>query len=357
MFTPPPSTPTDDLGRRIRPPTPPVHTVHSRSASPEGLAPIQGSPPGLMDTEESDDDADRLNDIEQAELNLAISRSLDETSVPTGGSYGQPNSRGEIPFTPNDEYRNEGQGQVMRQEGRGGDDLSAEAQDDQNSSPFHEGSTLLSRTLIERSVEGGLLWRIIVRNADDTIRSWQQYQPAGSEPLTEVGERNDDDENTVNEATADRVEVTEEGGEMQGQPQAEAIVENRTEEDRPRTPRGAVSEDVPSAPVMEADDGDVLMIRHMVGRRIVAEVDSELIGVAAIEDQRRQQAIEEAQLRQACINSMDDNLQAEADNYLAEVDAEAEAAGEASRGDGSGDLPPGDQGRPGEGSDGGMDQS
>ena len=155
---------------------------------------------------------------------------------------------------------------------------------------------------------------------------------------------------------------------MQGQPQAEALVENRTQaeaivenmtvEDRPRTPRGAVSEDVSSAPVMEADDdGDVLMIRHMVGRRIVAEVDSELIGVAAIEDQRRQQAIEEAQLRQACINSMDDNLQAEADNYLAEVDAEAEAAGEAGRGDDAGDLPPGGQGPPGEGSDGGMDQS
>ena len=153
---------------------------------------------------------------------------------------------------------------------------------------------------------------------------------------------------------------------MQGQPQAdapaenrmqaEATVENMTVEDRPRTPRGAVSEDVSSAPVMD-DDGDVLMIRHMVGRRIVAEVDSELIGIAAIEDQRRQEAIEEAQLRQACINSMDDNLQAEADNYLAEVDAEAEAAREAGRRDEDGDLPPGGQGFPGEGSDGGMDQS
>ena len=127
-------------------------------------------------------------------------------------------------------------------------------------------------------------------------------------------------------------------------------------EDRPRTPRGAVGDDVSSAPVID-DDGDVLMIRHMVGRRIVAEVDSELIGIAAIEDQRRQEAIEEAQLRQACINSMDDNLQAEADNYLAEVDAEAEAAREAGRRDEDGDLPPGGQGFPGEGSDGGLDQS
>ena len=71
----------------------------------------------------------------------------------------------------------------------------------------------------------------------------------------------------------------------------------------------------------------------MVGRRIIAEVgpstretdnDDEVIGIAAIERQR-QQAIEEAQLRQACINSMDDSLQAEADSYLAEVDAEVEA--------------------------------
>ena len=55
------------------------------------------------------------------------------------------------------------------------------------------------------------------------------------------------------------------GGEMQGQPQAdapaenrmqaEATVENMTVEDRPRTPRGAVSENVSSAPVMD-DDGD-----------------------------------------------------------------------------------------------------
>ena len=354
MFTPPPGTPTDDLGRRVRPPTPPVHTVHSRSASPEGLAPIQGSPPGLMDTEESDDDADRLNDIEQAELNLAISRSLEETSVPTGGSYGQPNSRGEIPFTPNDEYRNEGQGQVMHQHGRDLDDSSAEAQDDQNSSPFHEGSTLLSRTLIERGVDGSLLWRIRIRNADNTVRSWQQYQPAGTEPLTEVRDEVDDGNDG---ATADGVDELEGGGETEGQPQADApAVESMTVEDRPRTPRGAVGEDVSSAPVID-DDGDVLMIRHMVGRRIVAEVDSELIGIAAIEDQRRQEAIEEAQLRQACINSMDDNLQAEADNYLAEVDAEAEAAREAGRGDEAGDLPPGGQGFPGEGSDGGMDQS
>ena len=112
-------------------------------------------------------------------------------------------------------------------------------------------------------------------------------------------------------------------------------------------------------PGTEDGDGDVLMIRHMVGRRIVAEVDSELIGVAAIEDQRRQQAIEEAQLRQATINSMVDNVQAEADNYLAEVEAEAEAeAGrETNGGDGSGDLPTGDRARPGEGPDGAMDQS
>ena len=108
---------------------------------------------------------------------------------------------------------------------------------------------------------------------------------------------------------------------------------------------------------MEDGDGDVLMIRHMVGRRIVAEVDSELMGVAAIEDQRRQQAIEEAQLRQATINSMVDNVQAEADNYLAEVEAEAEAGRETNGGDESGDTPPGDQARSGEGSDGAMDQS
>ena len=103
---------------------------------------------------------------------------------------------------------------------------------------------------------------------------------------------------------------------------------------------------------MEDGDGDVLMIRHMVGRRIVAEVDSELIGVAAIEDQRRQRAIEEAQLRQASINSLYDNVQAEADNYLAEVEAEAEVGGDTNGGDEAGDLPPGDQGRPGEGADG-----
>ena len=363
LFTPPPGTPTDELGRRIRPPTPPVHTVHSRSASPEGLAPIQGSPPGLMDTEESDDDADRISEIEQAELNQAIIRSLEETSVPTGGSYGQPNSRGEIPFTPNDEYRNEGQGQVMHQQGRDLDDSSAGAQDDQNGSPFHEGSTLLSRTLIERGVDGSLLWRIRIRNANNTVRSWQQYQPAGTEPLTEVRDEVDDGNAG---ATADGVDEQEVRGETEGQPQADAPAESRrhtesadetmTVEDRPRTPRGAVGDDVSNAPVID-DDGDVLMIRHMVGRRIVAEVDSELIGIAAIEDQRRQEAIEEAQLRQACINSMDDNLQAEADNYLAEVDAEAEAAREADRGDEAGDLPPGGQGFPGEGSDGGMDQS
>ena len=145
--------------------------------------------------------------------------------------------------------------------------------------------------------------------------------------------------------------------EQYGQTQADASM------DRPRTPRGAVGADVPRAPETEDGDGDVLMIRHMVGRRIVAEVDSELIGVAAIEDQRRQQAMEEAQLRQATINSMVDNVQAEADNYLAEVEAEAEAEAEVVAGretngaDESGDLPLGDQARPGEGSDGAMDQN
>ena len=124
-----------------------------------------------------------------------------------------------------------------------------------------------------------------------------------------------------------------------------------------------MSADVPRVSAAEDDDGDVLMIRHMVGRRVVAEVgpsyggsgsDGERIGMAAIEDQRRQQAIEEAQLRQACLNSMDDNLQAEADNYLAEVDAEARGGED---GEEAPEAPPDEGGHPGDGSDGAMDQS
>ena len=356
MFTPPPNTPTDERGIRIRPPTPPVHTVHSRSASPEGHDGNQG-PPGLMDTEESDDE---LNAIENEQINVAISRSLEVEHEPRGGSYGQPNSRGEIPFNPNGDYRNEGHGQVHP---RGEPEGSAEAQNDQNSRPFHEGSTLLSRTLMQRSTDGGLIWRTIVRNADNTVRVWQQYQPAGSEPLTEV--MTGRDRRSGNDDSTSHADVE---GEQSIVEVPDAV---QVEEDRPRTPRGMEAE-APGVTAAEEDDGDVLMIRHMVGRRIVAEagpnygasgsdgerivLDGERIGLAAIEDQRRQQAIEEAQLRQACLNSMDDNVQAEADNYLAEVDAEdGHRGGE----DGEEILeePPVEEGQSGDGADGAMDQS
>ena len=152
----------------------------------------------------------------------------------------------------------------------------------------------------------------------------------------------------------------------------EGVEAIQVEEDRPRTSRGTAEAEAPRATAAEEDDGDVLMIRHMVGRRIVAEagpnygasgsdgerivLDGERIGLAAIEDQRRQQAIEEAQLRQACLNSMDDNVQAEADNYLAEVDAEdGHRGGE----DGEEILeePPVEEGQTGDGADGAMDQS
>ena len=204
------------------------------------------------------------------------------------------------------------------------------------------------------------MYRTIIRNANNTIRVWQQYQPAGSEPLTEVRERSNGNDDSTSQADV--------GGE---QP-IEVPDAIQVDEERPRTPRGAAAADVPRATVAEEDDGDVLMIRHMVGRRIVAEagpnygasgsdgerivLDGEHIGLAAIEDQRRQQAIEEAQLRQACLNSMDDNLQAEADNYLAEVDAEA---GDRGGEDGEEILeePPVEGGQLGDGPDGAMDQS
>ena len=264
--------------------------------------------------------------------------------TPQDGTYQEPNARGEIPFTPNENYGNNSRAEVSTLSQSSQSTGSNTTINSTARSPYRPGCKIISRRVSADFSEngGGIEYLVLVENIDGSRRTWKEYHPSGAPRLRDIvnGQEVSPNANSQNDRPR-----TPRGSEAMLGPNNEASA------DRPRTPRGAVHEeddtvmidavataDLRMDDAASAADDEIQVVQHVVGNPGVIVVDvevehpdyeddnnSEPIGLAALEQMGINDEEEQGAAAAANVDAVDE----EAAQYLAEVEGDNGGAVEA----------------------------
>ena len=342
LFTPPANVLVDNRGIRV-PSPPPDPRARQRSIDQ------------TRELQEHFDAADRgeegwppgMDELLDSPPERAPQPRVPPSSAPQDGTYHEPNARGEIPFTPNENYGNNSRAEVSTLSQSSQSTGSNSTVNSTARSPYRPGCRIISRRVNESFSQhgGGIEYLVLVENVDGSRRTWKEYHPSGAPRLRDIVNGQEVPPN----AQADRPRTPRGSDPMFGPHTAASA-------DRPRTPRGTVHEDAATAAESAMDDAvstaeprmddaasaaepqiaddEIQVVQHVVGNAgvIVVDVevehpdyeddnDSEPIGLAALEQMGIDDDEEEQEAAAAAIVDVDvDAVDAEAAQYLAEVE-------------------------------------
>ena len=330
LFTPPPGVLVDSRGIRI--PTPPPDPAErqrnideTRRLQEQFDAADRGEgewPPVVEEIE-----VDELLDSppERAPQPRAPER-MPTSNDPQDGTYHEPNKRGEIIFIPNENYGNSSVNNSVNNASQVSQTTGSNSSTSSFNSPYRPGCKIITRKVDNSFSQqgGGTEYLVLVENVDGSRRTWKEYHPAGAPRLPDI---------------------------INGQEVPDNVPE------RPRTPRGTVHEESaaaeqpmddaasaaepPTGDAATAADEEIQVVQHVVGNPSVIIVnveaehpdyeddnDSEPIGMAALE----QMGIDDVREQQSAAAAAD-AADAEAAQYLAEVEADTGNAAEVDAGE------------------------